>query len=268
MAADLNPDLPMLDLVPEAFYRRRIRLTADERRRSVVGELEDDFHHFVARVEHDGVRVTHVVGESPRHPWTTCPGSFEPLRQLCGVLLQRDMHVLARHVDVAVQCTHLLDVALLAVAHAAAGRGTRVYDAEVPGPGGSLREGTLRRDGSVLLHWSIDHYSVQTPGPMQGRLLLGSDYARAIDAIDDPDEREATMVLRRACLISSARIYDIDRVTDVQAFGRALNARCHTFSPEVVHQARRIVGASRDFTNDPAGLLNRASEPAQTTPAP
>src|SRR5437763_740492 len=69
-------------------YRRRIAITTVEPG-VVVSDLEDDFHHFVITLRHDGRRVESVRAESERWPWSTCPAAAEPLRKLANMPLER-----------------------------------------------------------------------------------------------------------------------------------------------------------------------------------
>jgi hypothetical protein len=74
-------------------------------------------------------------------------------------------------------------------------------------------------------------------------------------AAGDDEAREAIWVLRKGVLISYARLYAMDEVKVPAAFGAGIGASCHTFRPEVVGQAARVVGATRDFSADPDALL-------------
>ena len=69
-------------------FRRRIRVVVDTPG-VVAGGLEDDFHYFQVRVNHDGEQVTTVEAESKRWPWSTCPGAAVPLQALAGMPLSR-----------------------------------------------------------------------------------------------------------------------------------------------------------------------------------
>ena len=50
--------------------------------RTVVGWLEDDFHHFGVTVMHQEGHVVDVAVAAPRHPYSTCPGSASALRRM------------------------------------------------------------------------------------------------------------------------------------------------------------------------------------------
>src|SRR3712207_1588486 len=126
----MSPDRPAFDLDADA-YRRRIVVTTVETG-VVRSELEDDFHHFVIVLRHDGRHVVSVDVDSQRWPWSTCPGAAVPLRKLAGMPLAPRFTAAARWTDPKQNCTHQYDAACYAITHAAARRERRVYDIEVP----------------------------------------------------------------------------------------------------------------------------------------
>lgn len=236
-------------------YRRRIVLVGGPR--SAVGELEDDFHHVRARVRHDGARVSAIEGQTPRIPWTTCPLASAPLKQLVGAPLAPRIADVAAHADPRVQCTHLFDVALLTIAHAAAGRGRRSYDIEIPDRREQRTVASLRRDGVPLLEWQVEGDHVRSPAPFAGHRLRGTRFPAFLHEQLSPDDEEAALLLRRACYIALGRSFHLD---GMDAPGEAIRlARCHTFSAAQLPHARRNRGTSLDFTRHPEALV--ASDP-------
>ena len=115
-------------------YHRKIRLAADGCR--ITGDLVDDPHHFRVHLEHDGQRVTALQSEAIRYPWTPCPEAARPLQELVGIPLSPRCTAVGEHSRADSQCTHLFDLAGLAVAHAAAGRKLRLYHCVVAGERG------------------------------------------------------------------------------------------------------------------------------------
>ena len=67
-----------------------------------------------------------------RTPWTLCRGAVNVLDRLVGMPLSADPQAVYRHADGRAQCTHLFDLAGLAISHAARGIAERQYDVEVP----------------------------------------------------------------------------------------------------------------------------------------
>lgn len=230
------------------MYRRRIVLEAESDR--ATGWLEDDFHCFGATLRHDGERVVEIQGEAARWPWTTCPAAVNPLERLVGAPLSTSLREVARGVDPRRQCTHLFDVALLAIAQAARGEGRRAYDAALPDRIEGRTRATLVRDGELVLAWELDRGEITHPEPFAGRALQGGRLNAWIHSTFDGDAAEAALVLHRACTIGIGRRYDFDRIPRAAVFAREVGAgACYTFGESVLPRAERVVGSVRDFTD-------------------
>ena len=93
---------------------RRLQLI-DPQPGRVTAEVEDDYHRFFVDLRHDGERITGVATNAKRSPWTTCPSAGDHLAErLTGALLSE----VASREDPLTHCTHMLDLAILAAAHA------------------------------------------------------------------------------------------------------------------------------------------------------
>jgi hypothetical protein len=153
------------------------------------------------------------------------------------------------------QCTHLFDLAGLAVAHAHAGRDRRDYAIDVPDrKGTSITRPVLARDGAPLLAWTVDGDVVSAPEAFAGRSLRRG-FMRWAEAELDPDTAEAAIVLRRATMISWGRAISLDAVAVAAELPSSFTGRCHTFSEEHVHDAVRMTGTTLDFTDAADRLL-------------
>lgn len=225
-------------------YRRRIELRTTSPS-AVEGELEDDFHHFTVAIEHDGARVVALDGVARRHPWSTCPDALGPLRALVGAPLSPSSIGHGDHADPRSTCTHWFDLAGLAMAQAATGRGERRYDATVGERDADLRAGAaLSRDGEPVLAWTVSTQEVLDPAPYAGQ-RLGRGFLAWAESALDPDGAEAAIVLRRACSISLGRLMDLDeyeRAGDIEA---DMLGSCYTFSAGVAEHALRVKGSTR-----------------------
>jgi hypothetical protein len=235
-------------------YRRRMRVVAlDER--TVRGDMEDDFHRFGVTLHHDGAFVTEVIGDATRHPWTTCPSAIEPLRALRGAPLSTRLSALGEHAPARQNCTHLFDLAGLAVTHAARGsRGSRTYDVAIPDRDGPRTEPALWQDGELLFRWRVNGRQIEGPAPFTDVSLRGNFIAWA-EATLDAGTAEAASVLRRACDISFGRMMDLDLFERATMLGERVHGTCHSFQPGTIDQAVRVKGQTRDFTDDPDALL-------------
>ena len=241
---------------PYGRYRRRIRVVAHDAG-TVVGGLEDDQHYFTVRVEHDGEHVNAITSESVRAPWTTCPAAGAQLQALVGTPLSDRCLDVAGHTRSDQHCTHQLDVATLAVAHAArvaaGGALRRQYDMVVPF---GLLDGhhhtvTLARDGEALLAWELEGARIVAPAPWSDAT---GGFARWADANFDADTAEAAIVLKRACSIGMSRGIDLDSYPTL-ADMPGLSPVCWSMQPERAPVAFRNRGLIRDYDAQPEAML-------------
>jgi hypothetical protein len=213
-------------------FKRTIRLHCEPGQ--VTGRVTDNVHDFRVMISHDGTRVTDVVGEAIRFPWTTCPIGAERLKRLVGTPLTSRVRV---KVDQTEQCTHMLDVAKLALAHALRG-GDRSYDVAIEAaPDPTACNARIARDGEALLGWQVVEGVVVSPPPFSGHVTTGRAlWAPAVEA--DDDLREAAMILRRSLIV----FYGRRRVTPNMFRANALTALmgvCVSFQPDRVDEAVR-----------------------------
>ena len=237
-------------------YRRRIRLVALSPT-AVHAALEDDFHHFEVTLHHDGERVRDVDARSVRWPWTTCPSAAGPLRELAGMELSTRCLAVGGHADPRANCTHMFDLAGLAVAHAARGIERRQYDAEVPlGTEGGARTVRLWRDGEPLLEWTIEGGRVEAPAPFDEAPWRGGFFRWAEATFPDVDDSEAAIVLRRSCEIGGGRGMDLDAFERASELDELMSGVCYTMQRGIAEHGLRNRGAIRDFDPDPDALLS------------
>jgi hypothetical protein len=251
-------------------HRRRIRLVGHPG--EIHGAVEDDFHHFEVVVQHDGERVTAVDGTARRTPWQSCPLATAQIGALVGQPIGSAIHRRKDLPDALQQCTHVFDLTVLAIAHAARG-GTRQYDITIPdrigrtrfpelraegiyrppgGPDGTTRA-ELRRDGELVLAWDLDGETFTGPAPYTG--LTARTVGRwATEHLSDDDALEAVRVLRRGMLVSGGRVVPMDSLTDSTRNHGAVGA-CYTLQSERLALTIRNHGSSFDFTDDPDALL-------------
>ena len=239
-------------------YRRRIKMivTAPD---VVDAALEDDFHYFTVRLRHDGEHVTAVEGGARRWPWSTCAGGAEPLHVLEGMPLSPRCLAVGEHGDPRLNCTHMFDLAGLAVAHAARAGAvgtTRQYDAEVPfgAQSGGRIEVRVWRDGEVLHTWTLEGRDCVAPPPFSEVKWRGG-FLRWADETFQPEESEPIIVLRRACDIGMGRGMDLDGYDTAQQLAPIMEGICFTMQPAQMRVALRNKESARDFDGDPDELL-------------
>jgi hypothetical protein len=236
-------------------YRRRIRVVTLEPG-VVESSLQDDFHHFVITLRHDGERVESMEAGSERWPWSTCPSAAVPLRALAGMPLSRRFTAAGKWTDPKQNCTHQFDAACHAITHAAWGRDERVYDVEIPrrDPDTGAFRGRLWVDGELALEWDVTWTGiVDAAAPLDAAPWKGG-FMRWADETLAEDDAERAITLRRACDIGMGRGMDLDSIPVASQLPQLMAGVCHTMQPGIVEVALRHVGSIRDFARTPERL--------------
>jgi hypothetical protein len=243
-------------------YRRRIlvRCTGTD---EVVTDLEDDFHHFVVTLRHDGRAVVSVDAESIRWPWSTCPGAAIPLRALAGAPLTTRWTHAARWTSPALNCTHQFDAAAHAITHAARvtnglGGEVRQYDVEIAAVlarGDEIARNRLWVDGRLALQWHMQpaRQPVDLPAEFADAPWRGG-FLRWADEHLEPDAAERACVLRRASDIGMGRGMPLDDIPVASELPGSMRGVCHSLQPQTAPVAFRNVGSIRDFADHPEVL--------------
>ncbi|MBM3671729.1 MAG: DUF2889 domain-containing protein [Actinobacteria bacterium] len=243
---------------PEGAYRRRIRLTVVDDDGTVEGGLEDDFHHFEVTVSHDGEHVTAVEARARRWPWTTCCDAGVPLRALEGMELSPRCLAVGDVTDPRLNCTHMFDLAGLAIAHAARGGEvgtTRQYDVAIPSRvTAKTVDVHIQRDGELLHTWMLEGRELIAPPPFSEAPWRGG-FLRWADATFAPDESEPIIVLRRACEIGMGRGMDLDAVDASIEMEPLMAGVCFSMQPPQIEVGLRNKGTIKDFDANPDLLL-------------
>jgi len=234
---------------------------------AAVGWMEDDFHHFGVTIEHDEAKITNVRAASDRFPFTTCPLAGANLTGMIGHALSPRCTDIGSMIPMREQCTHLFDLAGLVMAHAAAGREHRRYEAVIldreiiaweannrrlPGRG----EAWLLRDGKEVLRWQVDKRMITGRGGWAGQSLI-EGFRTRIEGMA-LEEAEAASVLRRAVMVGAGRTLDPDLYPTAR--DRGLGGVCYTFLEENRDQAQRVYGSTLNYEKDADGMLARVKD--------
>ncbi len=233
-------------------YRRRIRIVTLEPG-IVESDLQDDFHHFVVTLRHDGEKVVAMEARSERWPWSTCPAAAIPLRELAGMPLSRRFTAAGKWTDPKLNCTHQFDAACHAITHAAWERTERVYDLEIPRRDPDTGASYCRSwvDGEAALAWNVSWAGItDAEAPFDAAPWKGG-FMRWADETLPEDAAERAITLRRACDIGMGRGMDLDGIPVASQLPVVMTGVCHSMQPGVVEVALRHVGSIRDFAHDP-----------------
>jgi hypothetical protein len=216
--------------------RRLVRIEVADGRTSA--HLSDNFHEMRCLVQHDGRAVLAIEGTSIRTPTTACPAAAAVLQELVGTpLTAPGRHFYggsrARH-----HCTHLYDLAVLAIRHAGRAIGTTCYDAQVPDETDAPVLLSIVCDGVLVHRWMVRDGTILEPPALTGRKLEKGFATWAVDAFPD-DQLEAATILSRTWLIAIGRRFLIDRAAGQRIDANAeMIGRCYAYSPERAAEAR------------------------------
>lgn len=226
-------------------FRRRVEIIAHcaHGMGEVRAALEDDFHHFRVWARHRAGEVTAIGGEALRYPYSLCPQAGNQLQQLLGMRLDRVAHSVTRQTDASHQCTHLLDLAGLALAGAARDTRQRCYEIEVGRRINHRTRAILLRDQRETLAWEVNGTLIEGPPPFTGVDLRHGMARWALGNLDD-EAAEAALLLRRCTMISLGRAFNLDAQVHASSTGH-----CYSQQPERAEQALRMQGSTLDFSD-------------------
>jgi hypothetical protein len=249
----LNPDYG------QGAFRRALRL--DVGRGQVLVELEDANHAFRLRLAHDGQQVTAVAADTHRHPFVTCSEAVGPLGTLVGSPLDADAGRLRTTFPQGANCTHLHDMALLALAHAREVGLQRHYEVTVLDERDGLTEARIACDGETVHDWAIRAHAVEAPANHAGQPMMRGFYAWVAEAYAGM-ALEAAVALQRGYFVAQSRRY---RNRPALAYPAKVNnmpdGTCYSYNHAVVERALRIEGTVWDLTHRRDHLLQFRAQP-------
>jgi len=222
-------------------FRRAIIVRIGARR--IDAELEDDFHRFGVTLHHDGAAVTKAEGRAIRYPWTTCPEAPNALAALEGSPLVADPTFLYRHTDPRAQCTHLFELAVVALSQAGREPGERLFEAAVSDPDSGPRRAELSIDGALVAAWDLMGDTITAPAALAGR-AVSSLNSQGISALD-PETALHMLILRRVALTAHGRRFDVDAYATAAAMGRS--PQCYSLQPGNAVRGERVLGSHLDW---------------------
>lgn len=251
-----NPfNYPLNPTFGQGIFRRRIRLEQHEG--YVSGALEDCNHGFAVKIYHDGKTITNVEGTPHRIPFSTCSGAIEPMQVLVGIEVGLTAQQLAERINPRANCTHWLDLALLAVMHIPrVEEAYRQYDITIPDELDVPTTVTVARNGETVLHWQVQDWTVLEAEPLQGKTLFKGFSAWANSLFEDADTKEAVFILQKGYFVSRARRFNTNVMAGESAAAHAtMFDACFTYSEPRRSVAERTAATTYDFTDTEEQLL-------------
>lgn len=240
----LELQLPRNPEFGKGLVRRVIRLkNIDDA--EVAAHLIDNYHEMRCRLEHDGTFVTAIEGEMIRYPTTACPGAPARLGELDNLRLDTPVRSLYDVERLRRNCTHLFDIAVLAMKHALRSEVTRTYVAEIPDQIDQPIEIVIMCNGQTIHRWTVDRDTILEPAKLAGFPTLRGFTKWAPEKFEE-ESLEAAFVLSRASFISKVRPYAPQAGKGMPLTeNAALIGACYAYSGPNIENGRFIGEPSR-----------------------
>lgn len=234
------------------IFRRRLHWRAMQGHVEVA--LEDSNHGFRLRLTHDAQRITQLSAEPLRFPFTTCPEAVASVQVLVGLELTAVTEQRAA-LPQATNCTHLIDMALLAAAHAADTGTERLYDIAVADERDGVTHARITCGEHIVHDWTIRAHLIETPSALAGRPAMRGFYAWVAQELHGLS-REAAQALQRGYFVAQSRRWNTRPIEEHPASTDGIsNGACYSYHTGAVERAFRIHGSVRDCTANSDKLL-------------
>jgi len=215
---------------PKLFRRRLLAIAGQG---TATAEVEDDHHHMIVALRHDDGHVTGIEGQMIRRPYDMCAGATLLLDQLIGLPVAV-RPPLPEGFAAKEHCTHLLDVALLALSQAARG-GERRYEFQVPEWSDGRTTPRVIRDGREVFRCNLLDDAFLAPAAFIGQTTRAM-LPWAERTLDD-DMVEIVRLLRRVLMVARGRQLNPDPAhMSAQVATQKLGA-CFTLHPDRLSRA-------------------------------
>lgn len=253
-AKHFSDDDPVAAHWGQGVTRRAFRLAGNKGR--VEAALEDHCHSMRCLLEHDSVAISAVEADFRRYTLGHCPAAALPLKELVGMPIATSTRDFFSGGRARRNCTHMLDLAWLAMRHAGRGHAEWVYEIEIPDAPKGAVDGTLCCNGEEVLRWTVEDDIITSTGVFEGRALWGGFLRWLTDEAGLSDlEVEHALVLHKGFFMVSARRLEMRPGPLAPAHQAQVVGRCFGYAPERIGNAIGEAGMFRDFSEDREGLL-------------
>ncbi|WP_323039981.1 DUF2889 domain-containing protein [Gemmobacter sp.] len=252
-AASLGRYYPANPAYGTGVFRRRLRMVAAGA--SIRAAVNDPWHVMWVTLALDGGTIADAAAGMDRTPKTVCPGAARALRELVGMQAETASAAIFSDGRAGRNCTHLLDLARLALGCHLRGEAARVLDLTVPDPdaGGQSRL-TAAVDGTVVHDWILQDGRLSDAAGFQGG-FFDPGFLPAMRDRFQGIELEAARALRMAVFVAAGRAYVTDGPVPVRALDETdRHGDCFAFSLPVLADSQDNIGYVQDFTD---GLIER-----------
>ncbi len=244
-------------------FRRRLHWRATQG--LVEVELEDSNHGFRLRLHHelcnDRRQIVEVAVDPVRHPFTTCPEAVNSVRKIIGLPLVDSTALLRERLKPGDNCTHMIDMALLAAAHVDDIGAERLYDIAIVDERDGVTQAHIDCDGQRVHTWAVREHALISPTELAGRPVMRGFFAWANKTFSGM-QLEAAQALQRGYFVGQARRYSYLPIEENPASTDGMPiGSCYSYNTGAVERALRIKGSVRDYSRSSERLLQFADAP-------
>lgn len=227
----------------QGAYRRRLEFTTLPG--AMVAQVDDSFHSYWLVLEHDQASVTGIDAGFMRAPTTVCGGAPAGLRALVGAPLASDQRALMAKLPQQSNCTHLVDLALWALAQV--GRNA-TWQIVIPDTVDGAAWISIACDDVVVHRWQVSGFDLLAPEPLAGQPLMRGFMRWAAEAFASDALMAATM-LQRGVFVARGRQHIVDRGAPVPlSHAAGMNGMCWSYSAERWASGFGSLDFVRDFS--------------------
>jgi hypothetical protein len=175
------------------------------------------------------------------------------LRELIGLSLDTAMADLYGGGRARRNCTHLFDLAVLALRQARRNENERCYDACVPDEKNTPVTVEVRRNNQLIHAWQVSAGIITAPAVFAGQSLTTGFTPWALRTFANEagadDALEAALVLHKSYYLAQARRYHTEAFAgQLLSANAVLQGVCHSYASGQIETARFTGNNVRDFS--------------------
>ena len=237
----------------QGIYRRRTLLSRKPGAIEVV--MEDCSHAMKLLMQHQAGNITDLQGEVIRAPVTSCRGAPGQLTDLIGLPLSDNADIYRQHSPQHHHCTHLYDMALLAIEFAQREEELQQFDVAVGDEVDGAIDGKIFLNHRLIHHWVVRQGKLAEPTEFAGQSAF-KGFAHWAKSQFSGDALLCAFGLQRGLMVANARRWDMAALAGEPAdtFCPPPGA-CYSYSKGREKTALRTANPVRDFSDTPEQLL-------------
>lgn len=217
-------------------FRRRIRSCRHGDR--IESTLNDNHHSMACRMTLDGDIIVGVEGQMARVPLTTCAGAPARLQEFVGSSVHKSAAEWNAGGRALHHCTHLFDMALIAIEFAASGAPGQRIDIVIPDAPDGLLTVIGYVDDVPRVQFTVEQDIIIAPEQWAGRHVKKGFVSWARTEFSGLD-RTVALMMQKALMVAEGWPYIIDGTPGRAVVDDlAMAGLCYSYGEPIVRDAR------------------------------